>query len=283
VLVGLPALKLRGLNLAISTIAFALSARALFIDDRFLGSLLPDTLTPPVVFGIDFADERVAYYFTLSLVVVFCIAVMGLRRTRTGRALIALRSNEATAQSFGISALRARLTAFTISGFMAAIAGALLAYHLGRVAPQAFSPDKSLVVFLYSVLGGLGGIAGPLLGMAFYALVTFFFASNALVQYVGAGAGAVLLMMVAPGGLAQVVYQLRDGMLRRLAFRLRIPVPSLMGDTGAALSADRVVLEEKRQEPRRPGDPLPLNYQPPGQWALERMGDLDGPKERVGA
>jgi branched-chain amino acid transport system permease protein len=282
VAVGLPALKLRGLNLAISTIAFALSARALFIDDRYLGGMVPDTLTPPVFLGVDLADERVAYYFTLALVVGFCFVVVGLRRTRTGRVLIALRANEATAQSFGISALKARLTAFSISGFMAAIAGALLAYHLGRVAPQAYSPDKSLIVFLYAVLGGLGGVAGPLLGMAFYAIVTFFFASNPLVQYLGTGAGALLLMMVAPGGLAQLVYQVRDGMLRRLAFRLRIPVPSLMGDKGAALSADRVVLEEKRQEQRRPGEPLPVSYSPRGQWALDRLGRIDGTKERVG-
>jgi branched-chain amino acid transport system permease protein len=281
VVVGLPALKLKGLNLAISTIAFALSARALFIDDRYLGSLLPDTLTMPTIFGIDFSDERLTYYLTLAIVLVFCGLVMGLRRTRTGRVLIALRANEATAQSFGISALRARLTAFSISGFMAAVAGALLAYHLGRVAPQAFDPDKSLIVFLYSVLGGLGGIAGPLLGMAFYALVTFFFAANPLVQYFGAGAGAVLLMLVAPGGLGQLAYQARDGMLRRLAFRLRIPVPSLMGDKGAALSADRVVLEDKRDAPRRPGEPLPLTFDPPGQWALDRLGRIDG-KERVG-
>jgi branched-chain amino acid transport system permease protein len=282
VVIGLPALKLKGLNLAISTIAFAVSARALFIDDRYLGSFLPDSLTMPKVLGLDLSDERVVYYMTLAIVVLFCAVVISLRRTRTGRALIAIRANEATAQSFGINSLRARLTAFSISGFMAAVAGALLAYHLGRVAPQAFSPDKSLVVFLYTVLGGLGGLAGPLLGMTFYALVTFFFADNPLVQYVGAGLGAVLLMLAAPGGLAQLAYGARDAMLRRLAFRLRIPVPSLMGDRGAALSADRVVIDEKREAPRRPGDPIPLSYKPAGQWALDRLGRLDGPQERVG-
>lgn len=281
VVIGLPALKLRGLTLAVSTIAFAVSANALFIDNRYLGKHLPDSLKLPTWLGVDFSSERAIYYVTLLLVIVFAFVVIGLRRSRTGRALIAIRANQANAQAFGINVLRAQLTAFSISGFMAAVTGALLAFHLGSVAPQAFAPDKSLIVFLYTVVGGLGGIAGPMLGMGFYAAVNFIFVDNALIQYAGTGAGAVLLMMAAPGGLAQLVYGARDAMLRRLAFRLRIPVPSLMGDKGASLAAERVVLDEKREAPRRVGEPLPVVYKPTGQWALDRLGSLDG-EERVG-
>jgi branched-chain amino acid transport system permease protein len=281
IVVGLPALKLKGLTLAISTIAFALSARALFIDDRYLGRNLPDSLTMPTFLGIDFGNERITYYMTLAILIGFCFMVVGLRRTRTGRALIALRANEATAQSFGINALRARLTAFSVSGFMAAVAGALLAFHLGSVAPQAFAPEKSLVVFLYAVLGGLGGLAGPLVGMTFYAVLNFFFASNPLVQALGAAGLGVVVMLIAPGGLAELIYRGRDSMLRRLAFRHRISVPSLMGDRGAALAADRVVLDEKREAPRRVGEPVALTYKPAGQWAFDRLGSIDE-KERVG-
>ena len=282
VIVGLPAMKLKGLSLAISTIAFAVSAHALFIDSRYLGRWLPESVPAPTILGFDLGDEKVTYYMTLLFVLAACFVVLALRKTRTGRVLIALRSNEATAQSFGISPLRARVTAFSISGAMAALAGALLAFHLGRVAPEAYSADKSLVVFLYTVVGGLGGLAGPILGMAFYACVFFFFSGNELVQYAAAGTGAVLLMLMAPGGLAQLVYTLRDAMLRRVAFRLRIPVPSLMGDKGAALAMDRAPLDEKREGPRRPGELLPLRYKPTGQWALARYGVADATKERVG-
>jgi branched-chain amino acid transport system permease protein len=282
VIVGLPAMKLKGLSLAISTIAFSVSASALFIDSRYLGGWLPESVPAPSVLGIDLSSEKTTYYMTLVFVAAACGVVMGLRRSRTGRVLIALRSNEATGQSFGINPLRARLTAFCVSGAMAAVAGALLAFHLGRVAPEAYSADKSLVVFLYTVVGGLGGIAGPILGMAFYACVFFFFSGNALVQYAAAGTGAVLLMLIAPGGLAQLGYALRDSMLRRIAFRLRIPVPSLMGDKGAAMSMDKAPLDEKREAPRRPGELLPLRYKPPGQWALARYGAGTATKERVG-
>lgn len=282
VVVGLPAMKLKGLSLAISTIAFAVSAKALFIDKRYLGAWIPDSVPAPTVLGFDLGDEKVTYYMTLLFVAAACAVVMGLRRTRTGRVLIALRSNEAAAQSFGISPLRAKLTAFSVSGAMAAVAGALLAFHLGRVAPDAYSADKSLLVFLYTVVGGLGGIAGPVLGMAFYACIYLFFPDNALVQYAAAGTGAVLLLLMAPGGLAQLVYGVRDAMLRRIAFRLRIPVPSLMGDKGALMTMDRAPLDEKREAPRRPGELLPLRYKPSGQWALARYGAVDSVKERVG-
>lgn len=282
IIVGLPALKLKGLSLAISTIAFAVSAQAIFVDERYLGGMLPDSLTMPKWLGIDFGNERVIYYVTALILVLFCFGVMGLRRTRTGRALIALRSNEATAQAFGINALRSKLIAFSISGFMAAVAGAMLAFHLGRVAPASFTPDQSLVAFLYTVLGGLGGIAGPLLGMAFYAIVNFFFSSNALVQYFGAGLGAVLLMVVAPGGLAQLAYQGRDAMLRRLAYRLRIAVPSLMGDKGADLVVGRAVLDEPRRAQRQPGEMPAPSYMPNGQWALARRGEPTTGREHAG-
>lgn len=281
VIVGLPAMKLKGLSLAISTIAFAVSAHALFIDTRYLGKHLPESVPAPKLLGFDLGDEKVTYYMTLLFVAAACAVVLSLRRTRTGRVLIALRSNEAAAQSFGISPLRARLTAFSVSGAMSAVAGALLAFHLGRVAPEAYAADKSLVVFLYTVVGGLGGLAGPILGMAFYACVFFFFNGNALVQYAAAGTGAVLLMLVAPGGLAQLLYGVRDAMLRRIAFRLRIPVPSLMGDKGAVLTMDRAPLDEKREAPRRPGELMPLRYKPSGQWALARYGGTET-KERVG-
>ncbi|MBW3667596.1 MAG: ABC transporter permease [Actinobacteria bacterium] len=280
VVVGVPALKLHGLNLAISTLAFAVSARALFVDDRYLGGWLPESIERPAVLGMDFDDSRVFYYFTLVMVAVCCAAVVGLRRSRSGRVLIGLRANEAAAQSFGINPLRARLTAFAVAGFLAAFAGGLFAFHQREVTPQSFTADISIEMFVFAVIGGLGGILGPLLGFTYMGLLTLL-GTNPLIRYTGAGTGALLLLFAAPGGLAQVFYDMRDSALRRLAVRLRIPVPSLMGEGVSRRALDRVHLDEKRG-PAAAATSSSLLYRLEHQWALDRYGREDGGNERVG-
>lgn len=258
--IGVPALRLRSVNVAIITMAFALSAPVVFAGDRLLGRWLPDSVDRPGLFGMDLHDPRVFYYVVTTLVAAACIAVVGLRRSRTGRVLIAGRSNPAALTAMGVSAFRAKLTAFAVAGFLAGTAGALLVYHEGGVRAEAFSADAGLGVFLYSVVGGLGGIAGPVLGFAFEAVVTLS-STNPVVVFAGTGLGGILLLLAAPGGLAQLVYDARDAGLRRLAVRLRIPVPSLLGRR----HADRVPLREART-----GVAPVVVYDVPRQWAAER-------------
>jgi branched-chain amino acid transport system permease protein len=281
VIVGIPALKLSGLTLAISTLAFAVSARALFIDDRYFGKWLPRQLNRPSMLGIKFDNSRVFYYFCIVVVALCALAVTGLRRSRTGRVLIASRANEATAQSFGINLLRTRLAAFAVSGFLAAFAGALFAFHQRQVTPESFTADASLQVFMFAVIGGLGGIAGPMLGFSYMAMLTLF-GNNPLLQYTATGTGALLLLFVSPGGLAQLLYDARDAALRRLAIRLRISVPALMGDRMTGDAFDRAALDEKRGRDLRSDTSTSLQYKLEQQWALDRYGQADATKERVG-
>jgi branched-chain amino acid transport system permease protein len=278
VVVGLPALKLRGLHLAITSLAFALCAQTLFLGPRYLGSMLPAQLPPPVVLGLDFGDQRTMYYFLLIVLGLVVLAVVGLRRSRTGRVLIACRDNPAAAQSFGVNLLRARLTAFAVSGFIASLAGALFAYQQAQVDPASFTVDQSVQMTMFTAIGGLGGIAGPFLGFSVMAALQMA-ATNPVIRYASAGFGGVLLVLVVPGGIAQAVYAARDAALRRIAIRHRIPVVSLLGDRLARSLGEQALLGQARAYVgKRP----PVDYKPTRQWALDRYGSADAPKERVG-
>lgn len=266
VLVGLPALRLRGLHLAVTTIAFALAASSLLLDRQHLGRHLPDSVERPLFLGFDLEDQRVFYYVILVLLALAVVATIGMRRSRTARALIACRDNEALAQSYGLSLVRMRLSAFAISGCIAALAGALFTYAQFGVISETYTVDQSINIFLVAIIGGMGSIAGPLLGAAYYGVVNIF-GTNQFVALAAPGFGVVILLMALPGGLNEGVFRMRDSILRRLASRHRIDVPSLVADRGAG-ARDRVAIAPNQ---RSGGGEIfvPIRYRLGGQWILD--------------
>ena len=264
-LIGLPALRLRPLTLAISTLAFAAAVPAVLLAPDLLGGGLTETLRRPRLLGIDLEDQRVFYFFTLVVLALTVGAVMGMRRSRTARALLAGRDNEPAALAFGISVLRARIQAFALSGFLAAFAGALFAFQQAGVRADSFAVEQSLVIFTFTVIGGLGSVGGPLLGLTLHGLLTLLVTSPTLADLVN-GLGGVALLLLAPGGLAQVGLQLRDSFLRRVAARHGLSVAGL-GERDRLARAITAPIAPKV----RPGGGavfVPQRYALENQWAL---------------
>ena len=228
-LIGLPALRIKGLFLGITTFALAFAVQAVLFKKEYFGWLLPESVDRPTALLLDFEDERSMYYLILVSLVLVVALVTILRRSRAGRVLISVRENEANIQSFGVNLVRTRLSAFALSGFICGFAGVLLAHHQRAVQASSFEPSLSLDVFLYTVVGGVGSVPGALLGAAYFALNQFIPAMNPLSFIVGR-VGVLLLLYVAPGGLASLVFGLRDGILRIVAQRRQMVVPSLFAD-----------------------------------------------------
>lgn len=268
---GIPALRLRGLHLAVITLAFHQAVVAVGLNPKYLGRYLPEGLERPSLLGMHLDDQRVFYYVTLAIAIAVVLAVLGMRRSRTARALIAARDNEQAAQAFGIGLTRARVGAFAVAGFIAAFAGALLAYHQNGVQGAAFGVGLSRTIFLHAVIGGLGTVAGPLIGLVYYGL-PLLVQTPGLIALMLSGPGGLLLLLYTPGGLAQILFDARDAWLRRVARRNRIPVPSVLADAREAAAGERVTLAPKT----RPGGGLvfvPSRYRLPSQWAI---GERDG-------
>ena len=260
VAVGIPAVRLKGLHLAVTTLAFALATSAFLLSPRYGGKALPDKLDRPSLLGIDLADQRTFYYLALAALAAAVASVVSMRRSRTARALIASRDNPAAAQSFGIDLTAARLGAFAVSGFLAAFAGALIAFHETGVRVLAFQPERSIRLFAFAVIGGLGSVAGPLFGFAYDGVLSLTAASPMMVG-LSTGAGGLALLLLLPSGLSGLAAGLRDAWLRRVARRHRVDVPVLLGRTAAVGEKAPIVA------PRSDAIP-PRRYELEDQWAV---------------
>ena len=167
VVIGFPAIRRRGLTLAVVTYGFALVVSSYFVANEFFGDWLPASrIERPAIFGvIDIESETRFYYFCLVMLALMTVVVRGIRHSRTGRALIAVRENENAARSYGINAVSTTVTGFAISGFIAAFAGVLFVHHQNGLGTAVFSPDESLSTFSTVVIGGMTSIPGAVLGI----------------------------------------------------------------------------------------------------------------------
>jgi branched-chain amino acid transport system permease protein len=272
VVVGIPSLRLRGLTLAVSTLALGLAAPEILFARRYLGHLVPASTRRPLLLGVDFNDERAFYYLTLVLLALVIVAVVGLRRSAVARVQIAAKDNEQAAQSLGINLYRTRLVAFAISGFIAAFAGGILVYGQRGVHLQTFRPAAGVGVFLMTIIGGLGSIAGPILGALYGGVLDLLSGTplGALTNVLlSPGIGVIVLLVVLPGGLAQGVFGMRDAWLRRIASRYRIEVPSLVADRGH-VEGEAFPLAPKLRATGTP-EPVPVRYRTDGQWMVDRI------------
>jgi branched-chain amino acid transport system permease protein len=233
VVVGYPALRRRGLTLAVSTLAFSLFVWSYFLNRTvYTGSYanwLPEAqIERGTILGIDISSETSMFFVSLVVLALALAMVVGLRHSRTGRVLIAIRENERAARAYGVNATRTGLAAFALSGFLAAVAGALYVHQQTGLSPDALKPEASLTLFTMVVIGGLGSLPGALLGATYVFSVEFFLPPEW--QFLATGVGLLLVLLLFPSGFGGVLADVRDGALRRVAKRRGLIVPSLLAD-----------------------------------------------------
>ena len=235
-IIGVPALRVRGLYLAVITLSFALATSAYVLNPEFMHWLPAGRFDRPPLFGrISLDTETRYYYFAIAGVLLTLAALRGIRGSRTGRVLVGVRENERAAQAYGVNAVAAKLTAFALSGFIAAAAGGMFVHHQQALTFQSYGVAKSFGVFIAVVVGGLGSPFGAILGVSIIEGITYF--KNAFPEtiqlylaFFTGSIGLIFVLLVLPGGLASAVYLLRDRLLRLVAERRSIMVPSLVAD-----------------------------------------------------
>lgn len=215
VVVGLPALRLPGLYLAVTTLAFSLASSNYLLNRSEQPWIPAERLDRPALFGrFDLNGQDAMYWFVLGVVMLGYVAVRGIRRSRTGRVLLAVRDNERGASAYGLAVVRAKLVGFALSGFLAAVAGCLLVHINQAYTESPFVVAESIGVFTAAVVGGLGSLTGAVVGAVFLHGGTWYLPDRW--RLLPSAAGVLAVLMMAPGGLGHLIFRLRDAGLRRL-------------------------------------------------------------------
>jgi ABC-type branched-subunit amino acid transport system permease subunit len=234
VLVGLPALRVKGLYLAVSTLAFSLwfmgsvlatPCWSVPLVGKELCTGLPNPqstlIASPTLFGIGLGSQRAFAWFSLGVLVVSVLIVRLWRDRGVARRLMAVRDNETGAGAMGIPLARTKLLAFALSGFMAGYAGVCLAFATERFSTDTFDPTFSILVVSMVVIGGLGSIDGAVLGAIYLVGIPAIFGTTSTVQFLTSGLGLLAFILYLPGGLAGLLHRFGDLVTQGVEYVLR--------------------------------------------------------------
>jgi branched-chain amino acid transport system permease protein len=213
-LFGLPALRLSGVYLALATFALATAMPQLlklgFFEHWTGGVQGLVTSKPDAPFGLPISPDTWLYYLTLAFSLAIYVAAANLLNSRTGRAMMAIRDNEIAASAMGIDVALYKTLAFGISAAITGIAGALGAIAVQFVAPDGYTFQLSIALFLGMVVGGVGWLPGSIAGSAFIVFVPNI-AESISKGLSGAVFGVLILLVifVIPRGARQIAEYLQ--------------------------------------------------------------------------
>lgn len=208
-LIGLPSLRTRGSYFAIATLCFNVIITA--IIDRWealtggarglLG--IPGPAPIPLPFGAEIAFESLAsnYYLVLIMLFITLIIIYRVVHSLVGRSFIAIKENEELTESIGINAMRGKLLSFTVSTFLVGLAGGLYAAYIGFLSPEISDFHMTFQFLVYLVLGGMGTMAGPLVGAVILTVITEFLHALAAYRLVAYGFLLVVFIIFLPKGI----------------------------------------------------------------------------------
>jgi branched-chain amino acid transport system permease protein len=229
-LVGIPSLRIKGIYLAIATLAAQLIIEWTINHVHWISGGIQSSIEipRPSIFGLKLTSEAGIYLFLMFFVVLAIVATQNLVRSRIGRAFVAIRDQDIAAEIIGINIFRYKLYAFAISSFYAGVAGALESYYLGIANYEQFQLDVSIDYLAMVIIGGLGSVLGSILGAVFvtllpiitrWGLVAFgglFISQGNLdniipnLRLVIFGGLIILFLVVEPDGLARLWRNIRN-------------------------------------------------------------------------
>jgi branched-chain amino acid transport system permease protein len=237
--VGVPALRIRGLFLAVTTLAFAIALDNYFLNQNTFPQFVKSRVPRPLLWErFDLNDNYHLYLVSLSFLALSILASIGVRKARSGRVLIGTRDNQRAADATSVPTTSIKLSGSLLAGAIAGVAGALNVMAIKGLSVGTFPPDFSIRVFSTAVIGGLGSITGAIIGVL---LFKYFETLSWLgeLQLAVNGLGLLVVLYLLPGGLGQLLFTARDKLLRRVADRRGILVPSLVADKRVEAGEDK--------------------------------------------